>query len=70
MESIDVTVREGDSFDELYLAFQKPVGTSRDFSGSELVAQIKETFGATTVVDSFGITKLDTTGHLLSLIHI
>ena len=64
MESIDVTVREGDSFDELYLAFQKPVGTPRDFSGSEVVAQIKETFGATTVVDSFGITKLDTTGHL------
>ena len=64
MESIDVTVREGDSFDELYLAFQKPVGTPRDFSGSELVAQIRETFGATTVVDSFGITKLSTTGHL------
>ena len=34
MESIDVTVREGDSFDELYLAFQKPIGTARDFSGS------------------------------------
>jgi hypothetical protein len=64
MESIDVTVREGDSFDELYLAFQKPVGTARDFSGSELIAQVKETFGASTIVDSFGITKLDTTGHL------
>lgn len=64
MESINVTVREGDSFDELFVAFQKPIGTPRDFSGSELVAQIKETFGATTVVDSFGVTKLPTTGHL------
>jgi hypothetical protein len=64
MESINLTVREGDSFDELYLAFQKPVGTPRDFSSSELLAQIKDTFGATTVVDTFGITKLETTGHL------
>jgi hypothetical protein len=64
MESINLTVREGDSFDELYLAFQKPVGTPRDFTSSELVAQIKETFGSSTVVDSFGITKLETTGHL------
>lgn len=63
MESINVTVREGDSFDELYLAFQKPIGTPRDFSASEVVAQIKETFGGN-VVDSFGITKLPTTGHL------
>lgn len=64
MESINLTVREGDSFDELYLAFQKPVGTPRDFTSSELVAQIKETFGGVTVVDSFGITKLATPGHL------
>lgn len=63
MESIDVTVREGDSFDELYLAFQKPIGTYRDFTNSELIAQIKETFGGD-VVDSFNITKLVTTGHL------
>jgi hypothetical protein len=63
MESINVTVREGDSFDELYLAFQKPIGTPRDFSSSELLAQIKETFGGN-VIDSFGITKLATTGHL------
>jgi hypothetical protein len=63
MESINVTVREGDSFDELYLAFQKPIGTPRDFSSSELLAQIKETFGGTTVT-TFGITKLNTTGHL------
>lgn len=64
MESINVTVREGDSFDELYLAFQKPVGTSRDFTSSELIAQIKSSFGTATVVDSWGITKLPTTGHL------
>lgn len=63
MESINVTVREGDSFDELYLAFQKPIGTYRDFTNSELIAQIKETFGGD-VVDSFNITKLVTTGHL------
>ena len=63
MESINVTVREGDSFDELYLAFQKPVGTPRNFTSSEVVAQIKETFGGS-VVDTFGITKLPTTGHL------
>ena len=64
MESINVTVREGDSFDELFLGVQKPVGTPHDFSGSEVVAQIKETFAASTVVDSFGILKLSTTGHL------
>lgn len=63
MESIDVTVREGDSFDELYVAFQKPIGTPRDFTNSELIAQIKETFGGT-VVDQFGVIKLDTAGHL------
>ena len=64
MESINLTVREGDSFDELFLAFQKPVGTPHDFTGSEVIAQIKETFTASTVVDSFAITKLPTTGHL------
>lgn len=63
MESINVTVREGDSFDELYLAFQKPLGTYRDFTNSEVIAQIKETFGGG-VVDTFNITKLATTGHL------
>lgn len=63
MESINVTVREGDSFDELYLAFEKPLGTPRDFSNSELLAQIKETF-AGGVITTFNITKLPTTGHL------
>ena len=64
MESINVTVREGDSFDELYLAFQKPVGTNRDFTGSELIAQIKDSFAGATVADTFAITKLPTLGHL------
>lgn len=64
MESINVTVREGDSFDELYLAFQKPLGTARNFASSELLAQIKGTFGTNTVIDTWGITKLPTTGHL------
>lgn len=63
MESINVTVREGDSFDELYLAFEKPLGTRRDFTNSQLLAQIKETFGGD-VVDTFNITKLSTPGHL------
>jgi hypothetical protein len=63
MESINVIAREGDSFDELYLAFQKPIGIYRDFTNSELIAQIKETFGGD-VIDTFTITKLDTTGHL------
>lgn len=64
MESINVTVREGDSFDELYLAFQKPVGTARNFAASELLAQIRTSFGSNAVVDSWGITKLPTTGHI------
>jgi len=64
MESINVTVREGDSFDELYLAFQKPVGTPRDFSSSTLLAQIKETFGTSTVLDTWNVIKLPTTGHV------
>jgi hypothetical protein len=64
MESINVTVREGDSFDELYLAFQKPVGTPRDFTSSTLLAQIKEVFGTQAVIDTWNIIKLPTPGHL------
>ena len=63
MESINLTVREGDSFDELF-PVQKPVGTPRDFTGSELIAQIRTSFTGTTVADTFAITKLPTTGHL------
>ena len=64
MESINVTVREGDSFDELFLVFEKPLGTARDFANSTLLAQIKETFGTNTVLDAWNIVKLDQAGHL------
>lgn len=64
MESINVTVREGDSFDELHLAFQKPVGTPRDFTNSTVLAQIKEVFGTNDVLDTWNVIKLPRTGHL------
>jgi hypothetical protein len=64
MESINVTVREGDSFDELFLVFEKPLGTARNFTNSTLLAQIKETFGTNTVLDVWNIIKLDQIGHL------
>ena len=64
MESINVTVREGDSFDELFLVFEKPLGTPRNFTNSTLLAQIKATFGTNTVLDTWNIVKLSSTGHL------
>ena len=64
METINLTVREGDSFDELFLAYQKPVGTSHDFSSSELSAQIRSAFSSATALDSFNVQKLEKTGHL------
>ena len=64
MESINVTVREGDSFDELFLVFEKPLGTARNFTNSTLLAQIKETFGGNEVLDVWNIIRLDQTGHL------
>jgi hypothetical protein len=64
METINLTVREGDSFDELFLAYQKPVGTSHDFSSSELSAQIRSAFSSAATIDSFNVQKLATTGHL------
>lgn len=64
MESINVTVREGDSFDELFLVFEKPLGTPRNFTNSTLLAQIKETFGTNLVLDTWNIVKLNQTGHL------
>jgi hypothetical protein len=64
MESINVTVREGDSFDELFLVFEKPLGTARNFTNSTLLAQIKETFAGNEVLDVWNIVKLDETGHL------
>lgn len=63
-DAINITVREGDSFDELYLNYEKPWGTPHDFSNSVLVAQIKERFSADTLVDSFGIVRLPSTGQI------
>jgi hypothetical protein len=63
-ETINVIVREGDSFDELYLSYEKPWGTAHDFSSSVLVADIKERFSETDVVESFGIVKLSTQGQI------
>ena len=64
MESINVIAREGDSFDELFLVFEKPLGTPRNFTNSTLLAQIKATFGTNTVLDTWNIVKLTSTGHL------
>lgn len=65
MDPIYVTVREGDSFDELYLNIEKPWGTPHDYSNSVLVADIRRFFNDTTPpdqpspVDSFGLVELD-----------
>lgn len=61
LDPIDVTVREGDSFDELYLKIEKPWGTPHDYSNSVLVADIRRYFNDTTdaAVDSWGIVELD-----------
>lgn len=65
LDSINVTVREGDSFDELYLNIEKPWGTPYDYSNSVLVADIRRFFNESTApvsaVDSFGIVELDPT---------
>ena len=63
LDSIDITVREGDSFDELYLNLEKPWGTPYDYSNSVLVADIRRFFNDSTtpssVVGEFGIVELD-----------
>jgi hypothetical protein len=65
LDNIAVTVREGDSFDELYLNIEKPWGTPYDYSGSVLVADIRRFFNDSTspvsAVDSFGIVELNPT---------
>ncbi len=43
-ENIAVTVREGDTFDELQLNIEKPWGTPHDYSNSVLVADIRRFF--------------------------
>jgi len=63
LDSIDITVREGDSFDELYLNVERPWGTPYNYSNSVLVADIRRFFNdstnPTSPVDSFGIVELD-----------
>tara|TARA_B100000925_G_scaffold169493_1_gene127522 strand:+ start:1011 stop:1733 length:723 start_codon:yes stop_codon:yes gene_type:complete len=63
LDNIAVTVREGDSFDELYLNIEKPWGTPHDITSSVLVADIRRFFNdnatPTSAVDSFGIVELN-----------
>lgn len=66
LDNIAVTVREGDSFDELYINIEKPWGTPYDYSNSVLVADIRRYFNDTTLtpgstVDSWGIVELNPT---------
>lgn len=69
LDPIAITVREGDSFDELYLNIEKPWGTPYDYSNSVLVADIRRYFNTTTdaAVDSFGIVEIDPTGGVVQL---
>lgn len=63
LDNIAVTVREGDSFDELYLNIEKPWGTPHDITNSVLVADIRRFFNdnvdPTSAVDSFGLVELN-----------
>ena len=63
LDNIAVTVREGDSFDELYLNIEKPWGTPHDFTNSVLVADIRRFFNDSpspgSPVDSFGVVELN-----------
>jgi hypothetical protein len=69
LDPIAITVREGDSFDELYLNIEKPWGTPYDYSNSVLVADIRRYFNNTTdaAVDSFGIVEIDPTEGVVQL---
>ena len=71
LDNIAVTVREGDSFDELYLNIEKPWGTPHNISSSVLVADIRRFFNDSTnpasAVDSFGIVELDPTAGQVAL---
>ena len=70
-DNIAVTVREGDTFDELQLNIEKPWGTPHDYSNSVLVADIRRFFNDSTdpvsAVDSWGIVEIDPTLGKLSL---
>lgn len=69
--NIAVTVREGDTFDELQLNIEKPWGTPHDYSNSVLVADIRRFFNDSTepssTVGSWGIVELDSSQGQLSL---
>lgn len=72
LDNIAVTVREGDSFDELYINIEKPWGTPYDYSNSVLVADIRRYFNDTvgdpgSAVDSFGVVELNPTEGQLQL---
>jgi len=71
LDNIAVTVREGDSFDELHLNIEKPWGTPHDISNSVLVADIRRFFNDSTspvsAVDSFGIVELEPTKGVVAL---
>jgi hypothetical protein len=69
LDPIAITVREGDSFDELYLNIEKPWGTPYDYSNSVLVADIRRYFNNTSdaAVDSFGIVEINPTDGVVQL---
>lgn len=69
LDPIAITVREGDSFDELYLNIEKPWGTPYDYSNSVLVADIRRYFNNSSdaAVDSFGIVEINPTEGVVQL---
>lgn len=71
LDNIAVTVREGDTFDELQLNIEKPWGTPYDYSNSVLVADIRRFFNDSTdpvsAVDSWGIVETNPTQGQLQL---
>ena len=71
LDNIAVTVREGDSFDELHLNIEKPWGTPHDITSSVLVADIRRFFNDNvtppSAVDSFGIVELEATKGRIAL---
>jgi len=69
LDPIAITVREGDSFDELYLNIEKPWGKPYDYSQSVLVADIRRFFNTApnAVVGSFGIVEINPTGGVVQL---
>lgn len=71
LENIAVTVREGDTFEELQLNIEKPWGTPYDYSNSVLVADIRRFFNDSTTppsaVDSWGLVETNPTKGQLQL---